>query len=192
MEKTIATILSISILTLFILSASGNATIITSGDGGAAFAVDTSVAKCRENNNTNVFLCIGNIVKIGSTLDMNGSTFYKPDGSVVECPDIEPTDMGAECVQLLHINSCQNVSVCANLVFDPVTNTSVIKSDDTKKGQYGVGVPDIELNLTQTETPVQEQKGILGQDTFVFAIILVGMFAVAIINYVNFKSKEID
>jgi hypothetical protein len=191
MEKTLATIFSISILTLFILSASGKATIITSGDGGSAFATDTSINKCRENNNSNVFLCSGNVVKVGSTLDMNGSVFYKPDGGVVDCPDVEPTDMGAECVQLLHPNACQNKTVCANLVYDPIANKSVVKTDDTDR-PYGVGVPDIELNFTQTEIPAQEQKGVLGQDTFVFAIILVGMFAVAIINYVNFKSKEID
>jgi len=84
------------------------AVIIESGDAGEEFSLDMAELKCQEGADA-VYVCLGNVVKAVSP---NGSTFYKPDGKVVYCPDVAPSEMGAECVQMLVPNYCPEESRC--------------------------------------------------------------------------------
>ncbi len=86
--------------------------IVESGDGGEQFAEDTAKAKCLEEDVQAVYHCLGNIVRVVSAIEGEGSTFYKPDGRVIHCPVVEPTDMGAECLQMLTPNYCPVQAEC--------------------------------------------------------------------------------
>jgi len=86
--------------------------IIESGDNGAQFAADKASAVCTEGNVEAVYICLGNVVKAVSSDTSIGSTFYKPDGKVVRCPLVAPTDMGGECLQMMVPNYCPGASVC--------------------------------------------------------------------------------
>lgn len=102
-----------SIAAFFILiSALSFAEIIQSGDNGAQFVDETAAAKCQEPDVQAVYKCLGNIVRVVSSVPGQGSTFYKPDGRVVYCPIVEPTDMGGECLQLMHPNFCPLQAEC--------------------------------------------------------------------------------
>ncbi|MBI5223829.1 hypothetical protein HY990_05400 [Candidatus Micrarchaeota archaeon] len=112
------------ILALFTLSF---AVVIESGDGGKQFSQETSVAKCREAQVKAVYICLGNVVKVVSSQPGEGSTFYKPDGRTVKCPDVAPTSMGAECLQMMTPNYCPEETKCgvapAPQVFPGQNNT---------------------------------------------------------------------
>jgi hypothetical protein len=56
-----------------------------------------------------VYACSGDTVKAVSS---DGSTFYKPDGRIITCPNAAPTQIGAECVQLLMPNYCPTQVTC--------------------------------------------------------------------------------
>lgn len=180
MEKTIATFLSI-----LLFSAIGYAAIWESGDAGKAFATDVSVEKCSEPDTFGVYICSGNVVKVISMKPDEPPTFFKPDGRVLTCEG-EPTDMGAECVQLLHPNFCPTESVCAP---KPVVENKTQDTEPKKTTPTGVGIPDIEPNMDVPEREeIPESEG-MGQEIFIFGVILVGMIAIAFINYVYFKTK---
>jgi hypothetical protein len=184
MEKILATLFSIILLTIPL----GYAAIIEPGDDGAQFATEVAHEKCSEPEVVAVYTCTGNVVKVTSLVNGSEVVFYKPNGRVIPCVG-EPKDMGAECVQLLHPNSCKGESVCTPPpdLDEPIMPPN--ESDDSNNG-FGVGIPDIEPNMSvpdRIEPP--EEGGALSQEVFIFAIIIIGMIAVAIINYVYFKSK---
>jgi hypothetical protein len=194
MEKIIATFLSI-----IIFSAVGFAVIIESGDGGTAFAASLSVEKCKERNVSAVYVCTGNVVRVDSAVAGEGSIYYKPDGRVVYCPDVSAAEMGAECAQYaMHPNTCSKNNVCDSTAVGPVlptndtagTSTSTQNNTTTKKPTGGAGIPDIEPNMDVPDrVDPPESEGGISQEVFIFAIIVVGMIAVALINYVYFKTK---
>lgn len=97
---------------LFVLPASFAVIIVESGDDGAAFAEETSGQMCQEPNTQAVYKCFGNVVRVVSTVPGEGSTFYKPNGKVVSCPVVAPSQMGAECLQMMAPNYCPTESVC--------------------------------------------------------------------------------
>jgi hypothetical protein len=97
---------------LLMLSASFAVIIIESGDNGAAFVNETAAAKCQEPNVQAVYKCLGNVVRVVSSVPGEGSTFYKPDGRVVHCPVVEPKDMGGECLALMAPNYCPTQAEC--------------------------------------------------------------------------------
>ena len=99
-------------LALILLLGVSFADIIESGDNGVQFAGDTAAAKCQEPDVQAVYKCLGNVVRVVSSVPGEGSTFYKPDGRVVYCPVVEPKDMGGECLQLMHPNFCPNQAQC--------------------------------------------------------------------------------
>jgi hypothetical protein len=191
MEKIIATILSI-----MIFSALGFAAIIESGDGGTAFAASLSVEKCKESNVSAVYICSGNVVRVDSAVIGEGSIFYKPDGRIIYCPYASAADMGAECAQyLMQPNVCSTNNVCDSTSMGPVvptndTTDTAAQNNTTSNKTGGVGIPDIEPDMSVPErTDPPESEGGISQEMFIFAIIVVGMIAVAIINYVYFKTK---
>ncbi|MBN1169733.1 hypothetical protein JXA56_01795 [Candidatus Micrarchaeota archaeon] len=98
---------------LLMLSVSFTATaIISSGDNGEQFAKDTIEAQCKQENTKAVYHCLGNVVKVVSSIESQGSTFYRPDGNVIHCPPVSPSEMGAACVQMLHPNYCPAEAEC--------------------------------------------------------------------------------
>lgn len=102
-----------SIILLLMLSLSyATAIDVVSGDAGKEFATATVAEKCKENDVQAVYTCIGNVVKVVSSVPGKGSVFYKPDGKVVACPIVLPSEMGAECVQLMTPNYCPSQAEC--------------------------------------------------------------------------------
>ncbi len=89
-----------------------NATILTSGDGGEEWAENLSEEKCREEGVSSVYICNGNVVKVIHSAESEGSTFYKPEGKVIDCPLVPPSEMGAECIQMTMPNFCPSDSIC--------------------------------------------------------------------------------
>lgn len=123
----------VQILAVLMLFTPGFAYIIESGDNGVQFAKDTAEAQCQEDNVQAVYHCLGNIVRVVSSVEGEGSTFYKPDGKVVNCPVVAPTEMGAECLQMMAPNFCPTQAECgeapAPQVF-PGQNDSAEQSGD--------------------------------------------------------------
>ncbi len=102
-----------AVVMLLVLAMPAQAIILESGDGGAEFAAKLSVEKCREDGTKEVYICTGNAVKVISSVEGKGSTFYKPDGRVISCPDVAPTEMGGECIQMFTPNYCPEEPLCA-------------------------------------------------------------------------------
>ncbi|MEW6035209.1 MAG: hypothetical protein AB1529_01225 [Candidatus Micrarchaeota archaeon] len=86
--------------------------IIESGDAGTQFVQETSAIKCQEPDVQAVYECLGNVVRVVSSVPGEGSTFYKPDGKVVRCPVVPPSEMGAECLQMMTPNYCPIQAEC--------------------------------------------------------------------------------
>ena len=103
---------SIILLAVLMLFTTSFAAIIESGDNGAQFAEDTAAAYCHAENVQAVYHCFGNVIRVVSTVEGEGSTFYKPSGVVVHCPVVAPTDMGAECLQMMTPNYCPTEAEC--------------------------------------------------------------------------------
>jgi hypothetical protein len=99
------------VLLSFLIGASF-AAVIESGDAGRQFVDSTSAAKCQEADVQAVYKCLGNIVRVVSSVPGEGSTFYKPDGRVITCPVVPPSEMGAECLQLMTPNYCPVQAEC--------------------------------------------------------------------------------
>jgi hypothetical protein len=105
---------SFVLISLFMLCLSFAMVTIPFGDNGASFAANTSAAMCNSSDVQAVYTCIGNVVRVVSSVPGEGNTFYKPDGRVVACPIAAPTKIGGECVQLLMPNFCGVETVCGN------------------------------------------------------------------------------
>jgi hypothetical protein len=103
---------SVVFLSLLLMLAASFAYVIESGDSGKQFAEETAAEKCAEPEVQAVYKCFGNVVRVVSTVPGEGSTFYKPDGKVVRCPVVSPSEMGAECLQMMKPNYCPEQEVC--------------------------------------------------------------------------------
>jgi hypothetical protein len=101
---------SFILLLLLASSFAAETVILTGQENTSQFAIDTSAAKCAEGGVAAVYTCSGNAVK--AVLQDGGSVFYKPDGRVVSCPDVAPSQMGAECMYLLTPNYCTKQVEC--------------------------------------------------------------------------------
>lgn len=88
------------------------AVVVESGDAGKEFAKNTTIKMCSEPDTAAVYLCNGNVVRVVSSTPGAGSTFYKPDGRVVKCPEVAAPAMGAECLQLMMPNYCPQKEEC--------------------------------------------------------------------------------
>ena len=89
-----------------------SAAIIESGDAGERFASEKADEMCGEPGVDSVHICLGNTVRVVWSDESRGVTFYEPEGNVVNCLPVEPTQMGGECIQLMHPNYCPEESVC--------------------------------------------------------------------------------
>jgi hypothetical protein len=176
------------------LAALCNATIIESGDAGASFAANTSLAKCNEANVAGVYMCTGNVVNVVSSLPGAGSTFYKPDGRVISCPVVAPSQRTGECVQLTSPNICGNVSVCKAQA--PETNASQPEPQPAPQPQPPKQNTTIQPSQPQPSAPAGNRTTIVtqkkieapaGSDLLVLGILVVGMIGLGILHYMYTK-----
>lgn len=105
---------------LFLISLSLASAETQSGDNGVAFAAAKSAQMCASDNVQAVYVCNGNVVRVVSSVPGQGSTFYLPDGQVVQCPIASPTNIGGQCMELLMPNFCQTDSKCGNATMPQV------------------------------------------------------------------------
>ncbi|NYZ74355.1 hypothetical protein H0O00_04385 [Candidatus Micrarchaeota archaeon] len=114
------------IILLLMLSLSSAVLIESAGMSG--FANDTVTAKCLEPDVKEIYLCSGDVVKTVSAVPGTGSTFLRPDGKNITCPDVAPSQMGAECMQLMVPNYCQLQMDCREFAapMKPEENTTVV------------------------------------------------------------------
>jgi hypothetical protein len=130
------------------------AAVIQSGDAGAKFVEDTSAAKCQEPNVQAVYKCSGNVVRVVSTISGQGSTFYKPDGRIIRCPVVSPTQMGAECLQMMTPNYCPTQAKCGNSSAPTVFPGQNDTPEQVGDADYYI-VPGQAANDTNKTTSVQ-------------------------------------
>lgn len=139
----------VALLAVLLLVAPGFAAIIESGDNGEQFATDTANAQCNGENVQAVYHCLGNIVRVVSSLEGEGSTFYKPDGRVIRCPVVPPSEMGAECLQMMTPNYCPTEAECGNA---PVPQVFPGQNDTPEQ----TGDTDYYINGGEAATPEEE------------------------------------
>ncbi len=145
---------------LLVFATASHADIITSGDSGAQFVDDTAAAQCKAPDVQAVYKCLGNIVRVVSSVPGEGSTFYKPDGKVVHCPVVPPSQMGAECLSMMGPNYCPVQAECGESpapgVFPGQNGTPEQTGNETA---YIVpGKAATAPNDTQLAPPPQPQK----------------------------------
>ncbi|MBU0532409.1 hypothetical protein KKB44_02855 [Candidatus Micrarchaeota archaeon] len=102
------------IILLLTLLSTSFALVIESGDGGAEFAQETIELQCQGENVQAVYQCLGNVVRVVSSVPGEGSTFYKPDGGVIYCPVVQSSELGAECLRMMMPNYCPEQAECGN------------------------------------------------------------------------------
>ena len=180
---------------IFGLAALCNATIIESGDAGASFATNTSLAKCNEANVAAVYVCTGNVVQAVSSLPGAGSTFYRPDGRVISCPVVAPSQRSGECVQLTSPNICGNVSVCkaqapeTNASQQPEPQPPVVPQPPKQNTTVQPSQPQPSAPAGNRTTIVTQKKieAPAGSDLLVLGILVVGMIGLGILHYMYTK-----
>jgi len=149
-------------IVLLLLSASFAGLVLESGDGGTQFASDTSQAKCQEENVQAVYLCLGNVVRVVSSVPGEGSTFYKPDGKVVQCPVVSAPQMGAECLQMMMPNYCPTQAECGSAPVPQVFPGQNGSAEETGNTEYyvnestAVTPPADELPPSEPPKPVEK------------------------------------
>jgi len=103
------------LLLAILLAGLVSAVVIESGDAGEQFAMDKADEMCGEPGVEGVHICLGNVVRVVWSDESKGVTFYEPEGNVVNCPPVPPSEMGGECVQLMHPNYCAEESICGDV-----------------------------------------------------------------------------
>ncbi|MEM4165755.1 MAG: hypothetical protein QW153_02830 [Candidatus Bilamarchaeaceae archaeon] len=98
---------------LVIIAGLLNAALVISGDAGISFAKNKSTEMCNDPRVSEVFICSGNVVKVVWADIGKGSTFFVPDGRVVDCITLEPGKTSAACVQFSIPNYCTQKVECS-------------------------------------------------------------------------------
>ncbi|MGV8084911.1 MAG: hypothetical protein ACP5N9_01520 [Candidatus Bilamarchaeum sp.] len=171
-----------------------------SGDAGESFARNTSMQKCSEAGVNTVFTCSGNVVRVNWTDSSRGLTFYKPDGRVVNCPPVPPTQAGADCFQMQTPNYCQERVVCSvvsqppqpvNNTPQPTPNPRPTPTQNTTTPPVNntpVPTPELTPNSTVSNplvpsapTPSPNANSTFALDNLMWIIIALGIIALAIL-----------
>ncbi|MFH1521010.1 MAG: hypothetical protein ABID61_05170 [Candidatus Micrarchaeota archaeon] len=135
------------------------AAIWESGDGGKEFAKNTIEKMCIEPDTAAVYSCNGNVIRVVSSTSGAGSTFYKPDGRIVNCPEVSAPAMGAECLQMMMPNYCPQQEQCgesnATIVFPGNDlETPVVEPEPVEPEENNTVVqPPVEPPVTPPPTP---------------------------------------
>jgi hypothetical protein len=175
------------------LLASSFATLIESGDAGAQFAADTTKARCAEPG-ISVYSCLGNVVK---TVSASGATFYKPEGKVVSCPNAAPSQIGAECMQMLTPNYC-TVQIDCNKLTVPVNNSTVNSTISTKNTSNSTSIVPVKTSTKpKAENKVASEIAIppaapasfeFSMDGLALVVMLLGAVSVGVL-FTMFKNS---
>ncbi|MBU0591178.1 hypothetical protein KKF81_04950 [Candidatus Micrarchaeota archaeon] len=202
---------AIAFLMLLMFSASF-AVLIVSGDGGIEFAERTVVEKCAEPNVKAVYTCLGNVIRVVSSVPGQGSTFYKPDGKIVDCPIVAPTDMGAECLQMMTPNYCPVQADCGESFGEQVfpgqedsaeqtqdDNYYIVDTSDESEQESEITVPDntpaqpttSSTTPTKTKNKVSSNPGTAADAPLDnFLLVALGLGAVSlIVLFLLFKNS---
>ena len=201
---------------LLLLSTFVFASAIESGDAGKSFAENLSLQMCLNSGIKAVYVCNGNVVKVVHTNTSRGSTFYKHDGAVINCPDVPASKMGALCVQMLLPNFCPNNSVCGTApaqIFPGQLNTSVTptkpvtpsqpiqntstqtpptppKQNDTTPASQQQNQSNTSTGSSQQTTTKKSGSEQTEDSTTLLAIMVAGIVLVAAINFFYFRGRR--
>ena len=185
---------------------------LTFSQNSTSFAQSKSAQMCNSANVQAVYVCIGNVVRVVSSVPGAGSTFYKPDGEVVQCPVATPTQIGASCVQLLMPNFCPAQGVCGNSstqIF-PGTNGSaeqtgnstyyIVPGQGASSNNSTVSTPNVTMPVKQeipapmtpnnvTITPMNSGNGLDNITSYLaYVIFFLGVVAVVLLFMMFRKS----
>lgn len=94
------------LLVLLLLSGIYSAALTISGDAGEQWSKDKAQEMCTRSDIASVYICLGNVVDVVWEDTSKGSTFYKPDGGIIECPPLAASERNAVCIQLMMPNYC--------------------------------------------------------------------------------------
>ncbi len=140
-------------LLFLMLLAASFAAVIEAGDWNATQtswnASDAAAAKCGPG--VQVYVCSGDAVKVVSS---DASTFYKPDGSIVSCPNAAASQIGAECVQLLMPNRCSTEVKCET----PVPQNQTTPVNKTENVSVGSATAPVVAPVKAASTPNDVSK----------------------------------
>jgi hypothetical protein len=140
-------------LVLLMLSGIMYAALWTSGDAGEAWSKEKAEEMCAREDVAAVYICLGNTVSVIWKDESKGTTFYEPEGNVVNCPPVAPTDMGAECMQLMMPNYCRvDDNVCGYLAPEE------FPGGETEGELVYDGVPAEEEEPEEEVTPPVEEE----------------------------------
>ena len=184
--------------------------VLETGDGSKEYAEQTAADKCNEENVQAVYLCLGNTVRVVSSVSGEGSTFYKPDGTEVHCPVVPPSEMGAECLKLMMPNYCPTEAECgespAPQVFPGQNDTPeqtgdldyyIVNETVASDAEEEAVVPaktepkpsSVKGSEHETEIPTASPSGIdAALNNLVAVVLLLGMLSVGIL-FMLFKSS---
>lgn len=193
--------LFLAALAVFCLAAMCHAEV-QSGGNGSSFAANVSLAQCGQSDVSAVYICSGNVVEAVSSVPGAGSTFYRPDGMVIDCPAVAISNRSAECVQFANPNICGNVSVCTGQQA-PATNVSQQpapqppQTQPTENGTLQPQANQSQVSQPQTTVPpanvttIVTKRTIQGPDQsgiIVLGILVIGMFGLAALHYMYKKT----
>jgi len=178
------------IISLLLLLSVSSAAILESGDNGAQFVNDTALEKCGEGGVDAVYVCLANVVKAVSAGE---NTFYKPEGKVVHCANVSPSEMGAECVQLLMPNYCTVEFQCPAPTEPPPANDTVVEDVQNASGPVATAQPQKPAKDDQGGTVGVRLPGYNGESESLLgylATVVLGLGVAAVsILFVLFKKS---
>ncbi|NYZ77514.1 hypothetical protein H0O02_04350 [Candidatus Micrarchaeota archaeon] len=146
------------LLVLLLLSGFSCA-IILSGDAGEEWSKNKSQEMCARSDVAGVYICLGNTVDVVWKDTSKGSTFYRPDGRDMECQPLEPTEMGAECMQLMMPNYCTlSDNVCGER---PPEEFPGGETEETPPQQPPAETPPAEPPPSQLPTQPPVEQGVV-------------------------------
>jgi hypothetical protein len=160
-------------------------------------ANQTAAEKCKEADVREIYFCSGDVVRVVSSVPGEGSTFYKPDGTSVVCPDVAPSQMGAACMYMMTPNYCPNQVDCSSFLppEPPIQNESEVNETETpEKPPANQTVPEQKPPVkNETKSPpveppkyTGESESLLGYMAIVIAVL--GIAAVAVLFFLFKKS----
>lgn len=134
-----------------------------------AFANETVSAKCNTENVQAVYICSGDVVRVISAVPGAGSTFYTPEGKVINCPVIAPTQMGAECMHMMTPNFCLIKAECGSSPTPQVFPGQNGSAEQTGNESYYVdestaaSANETTVSVAPAEPPKQAPKRVTAQ-----------------------------
>ena len=145
--------MNLRILFVLLMLAGLQFALIMSGDAGEEWSKEKAQELCKEEGVGGVYICLGNVVDVVWEDESKGSTFYKPEGTIINCAPDAPTEMGAECMQLMMPNYCTlDNNVCGT------ETPEVFPGGETEGEILYNGTPEETEEVTEPEETTTEEK----------------------------------